>query len=359
MRRAEAYADDSASAGSVTRLHVTAVRLGGLADDGEPETGAGHPARARGPVEAVEDVWKVLVGQAGAVIADGDRPIGERYLHHSAGRAPLAGVVEQVRDRAADSLRLAVALATASTVLGMSEPTQNGDTRISRRVSLVKLGGFVAAAAGAAGWKVASSENASADSSTGAGVTSGAVACVLAPEMTEGPYYIPGERVRSDITEGKAGAPLTLRLTIVDASTCKPVPRAVVDIWHADAGGLYSGEAMLQTEGQTFLRGIQRTNARGVATFETIYPGWYTGRAVHIHVKVHLGGNVVHTGQLFFPEALTQAVYKKAPYNRRPGPDVPNAADAIYRNGGSKSTLSVRRSAAGYAGAIAMGVHRA
>jgi protocatechuate 3,4-dioxygenase beta subunit len=244
----------------------------------------------------------------------------------------------------------------------MSEHTRNEDARISRRGSLVKLGGFVAAAVGAAGWKVASSENVSADSGSASGaaaVASGAVACVLAPEMTEGPYYIPGEKVRRDVTEGKPGMPLTLRLTVIDASTCKPVPRAVVDIWHADAGGLYSGEAMLQTEGQTFLRGIQRTNARGAATFETIYPGWYMGRAVHIHVKVHLAGNVVHTGQLFFPDALTEAVYKKAPYNRRPGPDVRNAADAIYRNGGSKSVLSLRRSGAGYAGAIAMGVQRA
>jgi hypothetical protein len=83
------------------------------------------------------------------------------------------------------------------------------------------------------------------------------------------------------------------------------------------------------------------------------------GRAVHIHVKVHLGGRVVHTGQLFFPDALTDVVYKKAPYSKRPGPDVLNDADSIYRNGGSKSMLSLRRRGAGYVGAIAMGVQRA
>ena len=244
----------------------------------------------------------------------------------------------------------------------MTEHRHPEDTRITRRGSLVKLGGFVAAAAGAAGWRAASSDPASADASAAAGpagVASGAVACVLAPEMTEGPYYIPGEKVRRDITEGKPGTPLSLRLTVVDASTCKPVPRAAVDIWHADAGGLYSGEGMLQTDGQTFLRGIQRTDPKGVATFQTIYPGWYMGRAVHIHVKVHLGGRVVHTGQLFFPDALTDVVYKKAPYSKRPGPDVLNDADSIYRNGGSKSMLSLRRRGAGYVGVIAMGVQRA
>ena len=137
------------------------------------------------------------------------------------------------------------------------------------------------------------------------------------------------------------------------------MPAAAVDIWHADAGGLYSGEAMLQTDGQTFLRGIQRTDAKGVATFQTIYPGWYTGRAVHIHVKVHLGGRVVHTGQLFFPDALTDVVYKRGAVQQRPGPDVRNGADSIYRNGGSRSMLSLRRRGAGYVGAIAMGVQRA
>jgi protocatechuate 3,4-dioxygenase beta subunit len=244
----------------------------------------------------------------------------------------------------------------------MNEHTHNEDTRITRRGSLVKLGGFVAAAAGAAGWKAAPSDPASADASAAAGpaaVASGAVTCVLAPEMTEGPYYLPGEKVRRDIREGRPGTPLSLRLTVVDASTCKPVPAAAVDIWHADAGGLYSGEAMLQTDGQTFLRGIQRTDATGVAAFQTIYPGWYMGRAVHIHVKVHLGGRVVHTGQLFFPDALTDVVYRKAPYSKRPGPDVRNGADSIYRNGGSKSMLSVRRRGTGYVGAIAMGVQRA
>ena len=82
------------------------------------------------------------------------------------------------------------------------------------------------------------------------------------------------------------------------------------------------------------MRGIQRTNAKGVAVFRTVYPGWYQGRTVHIHVKVHLGGNVLHTGQLYFADSLTDAVYRKAPYNRRPNRTTRNPDDAIYRNGG-------------------------
>jgi len=224
---------------------------------------------------------------------------------------------------------------------------------LTRRGSLIRLGGFIAALAGAGGWKVATSEGAGP-----AGVASGAVKCVLAPEMTEGPYYIRNENVRRDITESRPGTPLLLHLVVVDASTCRPIKGAAVDIWHADAGGVYSGESVENTVGQTFMRGIQRTNASGIAIFQTVYPGWYTGRTVHIHVKVHVSGNVVHTGQLFFRDSLTDAVFRVSPYNRRPNRDTRNARDTIYRNGGSKSLLSLRKHGAGYVGAITMGVHR-
>jgi protocatechuate 3,4-dioxygenase beta subunit len=106
------------------------------------------------------------------------------------------------------------------------------------------------------------------------------------------------------------------------------------------------------------MRGLQRTDAKGVAVFHTVYPGWYQGRTVHIHVKVHLGGNVVHTGQLYFPDAVTDAVYAAAPYSERPNRTTRNADDAIFRNGGSKSTMRLQRSGAGYAAGITMGVHR-
>jgi protocatechuate 3,4-dioxygenase beta subunit len=109
---------------------------------------------------------------------------------------------------------------------------------------------------------------------------------VLAPEQTEGPYYIADEAVRRNITEGRPGTPLMLRAFVVNASSCKPIRGAAVDIWHADAGGVYSGFGQ-GAGNRTFMRGIQRTNAKGLALFRTVYPGWYQGRTVHIHVKVH------------------------------------------------------------------------
>ena len=227
------------------------------------------------------------------------------------------------------------------------------DSRLTRRGSLVRLGGFLATAVGAAGLKIETSEGAGP-----AAVASGAVSCVLTPEQTEGPYYIANEAVRRNITEGRPGAPLLLRAFVVNASTCKPIKSAAVDIWHADAGGVYSGFGS-GAGNRTFMRGVQRTNAKGLAQFRTVYPGWYQGRTVHIHVKVHLGGNVVHTGQLYFPDAVTDAVYRKQPYSSRPSRDVRNAADSIFRNGGSKSLLSVKKNSAGvYVATIMMGVHR-
>jgi protocatechuate 3,4-dioxygenase beta subunit len=218
---------------------------------------------------------------------------------------------------------------------------------MDRRESLLRLGGLVAVALG---WGAERAAGAGP-----AGVASGAVTCVLTPEQTEGPYYVANETLRRDITEGKPGTRLTLRTTLVDASTCKPIKGAAVDIWHCDALGVYSG---VQGNTGTFMRGVQRTNASGLARFTTVYPGWYTGRAVHIHVKVHIGGSVVHTGQFFFDDGLTDAVYARAPYNTRGARDVRDSSDSIYRNGGSKSLLHVTKSGTGYVGAITMGVHR-
>ncbi len=224
------------------------------------------------------------------------------------------------------------------------------DTPITRRASLLTLGGL---AAGALGWK---SDSALSAGDGPAAVASGAVTCVLAPELTEGPFYVSGEKLRRDITEGRPGTALALHLAVVDASTCRPIRGASVDIWHCDALGVYSG---VQGNTGTFMRGVQRTDANGLAQLATVYPGWYSGRAVHIHVKVHVGGNVVHTGQFFFNDAVTDAVYTKSPYNTRGARDVRDSSDSIYRNGGSKSLLKLTKSSGGYVGSIVMGVHRA
>ena len=224
----------------------------------------------------------------------------------------------------------------------------DGIDRLSRRSTLVRAGGIAAVALGASSL---ASETADAGEQS-------ALACVLAPEMTEGPYYLDGDKVRRNITEGLPGAPLSLRLSVLDASTCKPIKGATVDIWHASAGGKYSGEEANDTVGLTFLRGIQRTDARGLALFQSVYPGWYPGRAVHIHVKVHVGGDVVHTGQVFFRDSFTDAVYRRAPYRARGTRDMRNADDSIFLDGGSRSLLRMRTTGKGYTGSITLGVRR-
>lgn len=173
--------------------------------------------------------------------------------------------------------------------------------------------------------------------------------------MTEGPYYIDDEAVRSDITEGKPGIPLRLDLTVVDADTCSPIPGASVEIWHADATGNYSGFGSA-TANRTFLRGVQIAGDDGTVTFHTLYPGWYQGRAVHIHLKAHKGGNQVHTTQLFFDEDVSDAVYGTSPYNSRSGRRTTNAQDNIYAGGGEQSTLVLAKNGDAYVGTLTLGI---
>jgi protocatechuate 3,4-dioxygenase beta subunit len=226
---------------------------------------------------------------------------------------------------------------------------------LTRRSALVRLGGLLAVL-GSGTWLSSAGALAARAQTTSSG--SRAASCVLTPEQTEGPYFVEGDRVRRDVREGRPGLPLLLRLGVVDADGCAPIAGAAVDIWHCDARGVYSGVGEQGTAGETFLRGIQRTNAGGVATLLTIYPGWYPGRTVHVHTMVHLGGNVVHTGQLYFSDAVTDTVYRRSPYNQRPGRNPRNSGDSIYRNGGKRSTLRIAKTGSGYVGSITMGVQR-
>jgi len=152
---------------------------------------------------------------------------------------------------------------------------------------------------------------------TTTGLMPGADVCVLTPEVTEGPYYFDPALERADITEGtQTGVATTVRLQVVDGS-CKPIEGARVDIWHCNAVGHYSGypnqTGGVDTTGQTFLRGTQFAGANGIVEFQTIYPGWYPGRTTHIHFKVFLDDRTVLTGQLFFPDALSQFIYQNVP----------------------------------------------
>ncbi len=232
-------------------------------------------------------------------------------------------------------------------------PTCIPEPRLTRRASLVRVAGVVATAIGSGTLGI---EGARASGNGPAAVASGAVKCLLTPEVTEGPYGIPNEQIRRNIVEGELGTPLALHTTVVSASTCRPIRGALIDVWQANADGWYSGFGD-SFQSLPFLRGSQWTDATGLAIFETIYPGWYSGRAVHIHVKVHIGGNIVHTGQLFFPDSLTHTVYKATPYSYRGPPDTLNASDPIYVNGGKKGMLSLEQAGNGYVGRITMGVH--
>src|SRR5262245_34862981 len=195
-----------------------------------------------------------------------------------------------------------------------------------------------------------------------------AKACRLTPEVTEGPFYVALDRIRRDITEGRPGVPLTLRIRVIDVRRCRPIHSAAVDIWHCDASGLYSDEPSNGTAGQTFLRGVQLTNRKGFATFRTIYPGHYTGRATHIHLKVHTGsrakagtltgGHACHTGQRFLAESANSSVYAVAPYSSDTDPRTVNATDSIYAQaGGTTAEVALRGSPqAGFTGTIVLGV---
>lgn len=194
-------------------------------------------------------------------------------------------------------------------------------------------------------------------------------ACVVQPEQTEGPYFVDKMLDRSDIRVDPAtraltaGLPLRIAFTVSQMSAdggCKPIPGAQVDLWQCDAVGVYSGvkDRSFDTTGKHFLRGHQMTDARGVANFVTIYPGWYPGRAVHVHFKIRTNPAAQKgqefTSQLYFDEALTDRVHAREPYAGHSGQRRKNEEDRIFKNGGRQLMLAVTENAAGYAGAFSL-----
>ncbi|MGL1920860.1 MAG: intradiol ring-cleavage dioxygenase [Hyphomicrobiales bacterium] len=187
--------------------------------------------------------------------------------------------------------------------------------------------------------------------------------CVLAKEVTEGPYYTDPNLIRADITEGKAGIPLEMVIQVVD-STCTPLENARVDIWHCDAQGNYSGyegqgsDSALNTKDQTFLRGTQFTNEAGIASFETIYPGWYRGRTTHIHYKVFLDEVTILTSQLYFPDALSEFIFLNAEaYTGRDSErDTRNGNDGIAQQSGDSSFAAIKEQSGKYIASLVVGV---
>jgi protocatechuate 3,4-dioxygenase beta subunit len=187
----------------------------------------------------------------------------------------------------------------------------------------------------------------------------------LSPEQIAGPYFRNPKLIRRNVSEGMDGIPLVLRLTIVDAMTGQPVTGALVDIWHCNARGAYSGWSKVnpdkevdvddigsipRTDDDTYLRGGQFTDKMGIVRFTTIYPGFYAGRALHIHVAVRItaGNNyleerhVAWVGQLYFPEVVSRSVLNAREYSGRAVSPLTNAQDMFHqRMGGEASTLNI------------------
>jgi protocatechuate 3,4-dioxygenase beta subunit len=192
-----------------------------------------------------------------------------------------------------------------------------------------------------------------------------AASCVLTPEKTEGPYFVDELLNRSDIrtnsdgSNARPGVPLALEITVLRIDDdCAPATGAVVDVWHCDAGGLYSDVAQNGTTGQDFLRGLQATDANGKARFTTIFPGWYVGRAVHVHFKVRTFEDdqqtYEFTSQLFFDQAIVDAVEATPDYTGTG--TTQNSQDSIYA-GDSEVVVPLSGSVnSGYTGAITVGL---
>jgi len=189
--------------------------------------------------------------------------------------------------------------------------------------------------------------------------------CVVTPYQTEGPFWFDAGLVRTEISEGKAGVALGVALRVIDAATCEPIPDAVVDLWHCDGVGWYSGypnqgdNGDEDTSGQTFCRGVQVTDSDGRVSFLTIYPGWYPGRAVHVHAKVFLDGTTYVTTQLYFPDAVTDKAHgNNAPYTDRGARDTRNADDNFLGTNTATLVMNVFEKSGDYSAGGVLGVDR-
>jgi protocatechuate 3,4-dioxygenase beta subunit len=233
---------------------------------------------------------------------------------------------------------------------------------MTRREALEWLSSTGAALAAACGGGTPTSPSAATSTTTpttpggSGGPTSGTTTCAVSPDETVGPYPSLGSYVRSDVTEGRPGVPLDLTITVVNAvAGCVPVADAQVEIWQCDHQGVYSEYG--NGRGQTFLRGMQVTDGEGRVKFITIYPGWYQGRATHIHVEVTVRGRVAKVTQIAFPEDVTEAVYRTGVYAARGQNPTTNARDNVFADGVALEMITLSGSpATGFTGTFTVGI---
>jgi protocatechuate 3,4-dioxygenase beta subunit len=272
----------------------------------------------------------------------------------TAGATLLVGCGPSQSSSGATAAPATAAASTAPTTAATSAPNAEAATAVARQ------GNPTAAATAVAESATAAAGNATVVAANGNTVP----ACVVRPEVTEGPYYVNEDLVRSDIRSDpstgavKEGTPLVLTFNVSQVSngSCTPLQGATVEIWHCDAAGQYSdvSDPGFNTKGQKWLRGAQVTDANGVATFTTIYPGWYSSRAVHIHYKVHPATSKVFTSQLFFDDSLSDQVFTQAPYASKGKRDTLNSTDSIYQN---LMLLTVNKTDQGYASTFDIGMN--
>jgi protocatechuate 3,4-dioxygenase beta subunit len=238
--------------------------------------------------------------------------------------------------------------------MGRKEGHMN-NRKMGRREAIAVMGAASAAFALGCG-DSPTSPTATTTTTTTTTTTGTNAACAVTPTETAGPYPSLTDLFRSDIRDGKAGTLLTLTVKVVNVnSSCAAVPNANVEIWHCDVAGNYS-QYGTQTA-QTYLRGIQTTNSNGEVTFTTIYPGWYQGRATHIHVEVTINGVSRKVTQIAFPESVNNVVHTSATYASRGTNPTSNAADGIFADSLSSELVTPTGSvASGYTASFQVGI---
>lgn len=227
---------------------------------------------------------------------------------------------------------------------------------VSRRRALSLLGAAGAFTAACSSDSPTSPTSSSSGTTTTSGGGATNATCAVSPTETIGPYPSLGDFVRSDVREDRQGTPLNLTVTVVNVNqSCAGVAGAAVEIWQCDVDGNYSQYGT--TRSATFLRGIQTTDSSGRAVFTTIYPGWYQGRATHIHVEVSIAGRSVKVTQIAFPEDITAQVYRTGVYAAKGQNPTTNARDNVFSDGVSQELITISGSpSSGYTGTFQVGI---